>query len=54
MGRRVIRRPIRRAVSAALAGYTVITASKQAREMQPFVQRLDRLEERLGPEDGDD
>ena len=25
-------RPIRRAVSAALAGYTVITASKQARE----------------------
>jgi ATP-dependent Clp protease ATP-binding subunit ClpA len=83
-------RPIRRAVSAALAGYTVITASKQAREqaasqaaagpasqpgpsgggqmlamlreamrreMQPFVQRLDRLEERLGPEgrngDGD-
>jgi ATP-dependent Clp protease ATP-binding subunit ClpA len=78
-------RPIRRAVSAALAGYTVITASKQAREqaasqaaagpasqsgpsgggqmlamlreamrreMQPFVQRLDRLEERLGPEDG--
>ena len=74
-------RPIRRAVSAALAGYTVITASKQAREqaasqaaagpaaagqsgggqlamlreairreMQPFVQRLDRLEERLGPE----
>jgi ATP-dependent Clp protease ATP-binding subunit ClpA len=75
-------RPIRRAVSAALAGYTVITASKQAREqaasqaaaspatqagggqlamlreairreMQPFVQRLDRLEERLGPEAGD-
>jgi ATP-dependent Clp protease ATP-binding subunit ClpA len=78
-------RPIRRAVSAALAGYTVITASKQAREqaasqaaagpasqpgpsgggqmlamlreamrreMQPFVQRLDRLEERLGPEGG--
>jgi ATP-dependent Clp protease ATP-binding subunit ClpC len=66
-------RPIRRAVSAALAGYTVITASKQARqqaasqpgggqmltmlreavrqEMQPFVERLDRLEERLGPED---
>ena len=68
-------RPIRRAVSAALAGYTVITASKQARqptasqpgggqmlamlreavrqEMQPFVQRLDRLEERLGPDDGE-
>jgi ATP-dependent Clp protease ATP-binding subunit ClpC len=75
-------RPIRRAVAAALAGYTVITASKQAREqaasqanqagqpgggqmlamlreavrreMQPFVERLDRLEERLGPDDGDD
>src|ERR1700761_1487253 len=72
-------RPIRRAVAAALAGYTVITASKQAREqaasqanqagqpgggqmlvmlreavrreMQPFVERLDRLEERLGPDD---
>jgi ATP-dependent Clp protease ATP-binding subunit ClpC len=69
-------RPIRRGVSAALAGYTVITASKQAqlqaagqlgpsgggqmlamlqeavrREIQPFVQRLDRLEERLGPDD---
>ena len=24
------------------------------REIQPFVQRLDRLEERLGPEAGDD
>ena len=87
-------RPIRRAVAAALAGYTVITASKQAREqaasqanlggqatqapmagqanqpgggqmvavlreavrreMQPFVERLDRLEERLGPDGGDD
>jgi ATP-dependent Clp protease ATP-binding subunit ClpA len=69
-------RPIRRAVAAALAGYTVITASKQAREqaasqasqpgggqmlamlreavrreMQPFGERLDRLEERLGPDD---
>jgi ATP-dependent Clp protease ATP-binding subunit ClpA len=71
-------RPVRRAVSAALAGYTVISASKQARaqaagqasqpgqpgggqmltalreavrrEMQPFVERLDRLEERLGPD----
>ena len=84
-------RPIRRAVAAALAGYTVITASKQAweqaagqagqgsqgsqagqvrqpgggqlaamlreavrREMQPFGERLDRLEERLGPDDRDD
>jgi ATP-dependent Clp protease ATP-binding subunit ClpA len=74
-------RPIRRAVAAALAGYTVITASKQAREpaasqsgqaspagggpmlamlreaiqreMRPFAQRLDRLEERLGPGDGE-
>jgi ATP-dependent Clp protease ATP-binding subunit ClpA len=70
-------RPVRRAVSAALAGYTVISASKQARaqaagqanqpgqpggqmltalreavrrEMQPFVERLDRLEQRLGPD----
>jgi hypothetical protein len=75
-------RPVRRAVSAALAGYTVISASKQARaqaagqanqpgqagggqmlaalreavrrEMQPFVERLDRLEERLGPDEHDD
>ncbi len=72
-------RPLRRAVSAALAGYTVISASKQAqaqaagpanqpgqpgdgqmltvlreavrREMQPFVERLDRLEQRLGPDE---
>jgi hypothetical protein len=75
-------RPVRRAVSAALAGYTVISASKQARaqaaspanqpgqpgggqmltalreavrrEMQPFVERLDRLEERLGPGEQND
>jgi ATP-dependent Clp protease ATP-binding subunit ClpA len=68
-------RPIRRAVSAALAGYTVITASKQAREqaasppgggqllamlrdaihreLQPFSERLDRLERRFGPDDGE-
>jgi ATP-dependent Clp protease ATP-binding subunit ClpA len=71
-------RPVRRAVTAALAGYTAISASKQARaqaasqasqpgqpgagqmlamlreavrrEMQPFTERLERLEERLGPE----
>jgi ATP-dependent Clp protease ATP-binding subunit ClpA len=71
-------RPVRRAVTAALAGYTAISASKQARaqaasqasqpgqpgagpmltmlreavrrEMQPFAERLERLEERLGPE----
>ena len=77
-------RPVRRAVAAALAGYTAISASKQARaqaasqasqpgqasqagqpgagqmlamlrdavrrEMQPFTERLERLEERLGPE----
>lgn len=71
-------RPVRRAVTAALAGYTAINASKQARaqaasqasqpgqpgagqmlamlreavrrEMQPFTERLERLEERLGPE----
>jgi ATP-dependent Clp protease ATP-binding subunit ClpC len=77
-------RPVRRAVSAALAGYTVISASKQAqaqaasqanqpgqpggaqmltvlreavrREMHPFAERLDRLEERLRPDEqaGDD
>jgi ATP-dependent Clp protease ATP-binding subunit ClpA len=74
-------RAVRRAISAALAGYTAITAAKQAqqpqpgaqqpqqaqpgaqqsqvlamlreavrREMQPFAERLERLEERLGPE----
>ena len=71
-------RPVRRAVTAALAGYTAISASKQARaqaaspanqpgqpgagpmltmlreavrrEMQPFTERLERLEQRLGPE----
>ena len=74
-------RPVRRAITAALAGYTAISASKQARaqaagqasqasqpgqpgagqmlamlreavrrEMQPFTERLERLEERLGPE----
>jgi ATP-dependent Clp protease ATP-binding subunit ClpA len=71
-------RPVRRAVTAALAGYTAISASKQARaqaasqanqpgqpgagqmltmlreavrrEIQPFTERLERLEERLGPE----
>lgn len=71
-------RPVRRAITAALAGYTAISASKQARaqaasqasqpgqpeagpmltmlreavrrEMQPFAERLGRLEERLGPE----
>jgi ATP-dependent Clp protease ATP-binding subunit ClpA len=71
-------RPVRRAITAALAGYTAISASKQAgvqaasqanqpgqpgagqmltllreavrREMQPFAERLERLEERLGPE----
>ncbi|HEY2281368.1 MAG TPA: Clp protease N-terminal domain-containing protein [Streptosporangiaceae bacterium] len=71
-------RPVRRAVTAALAGYTAISASKQARaqaaspanqpgppgagpmltllreavrrEMQPFTERLERLEERLGPQ----
>jgi ATP-dependent Clp protease ATP-binding subunit ClpA len=76
-------RPVRRALTAALAGYTAISASKQARsaaatptaappggaqqpgraqlltmlqetvrrEMQPLTERLDRLEERLGPEE---
>jgi ATP-dependent Clp protease ATP-binding subunit ClpA len=71
-------RPVRRAITAALAGYTAISASKQARvqaasqanqpgqpgagqmltmlreavrrELQPFAERLERLEERLGPE----
>jgi ATP-dependent Clp protease ATP-binding subunit ClpC len=70
-------RPVRRAIAAALAGYTAISASKQAQapaarsggaqqpggsqllttlretvrqELRPFAQRLDRLEERLGPE----
>ncbi len=71
-------RPVRRAITAALAGYTAINASKQARvqaasqanqpgqpgagqmltmlreavrrELQPFAERLERLEERLGPE----
>ena len=69
-------RPVRRAISAALAGYTARAASKQARtaaqaaqdpgaqqsqlltmlreavrrEMQPFTERLERLEERLGPD----
>lgn len=71
-------RPVRRAITAALAGYTAISASKQARvqgasqanqpgqpgagqmltmlreavrrELQPFSERLERLEERLGPE----
>ena len=70
-------RPVRRAITAALAGYTAISASKQARvqaasqanqpsqpgagqmltmlreavrrELQPFAERLERLEERLGP-----
>jgi hypothetical protein len=58
-------------MSAALAGYTAIAASKQARaqaataeppelltmlreairrEVQPLAERLDRLENRLGPE----
>ena len=74
-------RPVRRAISAALAGYTAISASKQAqaaaagpasqpgqgggaqvltmlreavrRELQPFAERLDRLEERLGPDEGE-
>jgi ATP-dependent Clp protease ATP-binding subunit ClpA len=66
-------RPVRRAIAAALAGYTAISASKQAQapapaaqpggaqlltmlretihhELQPFTERLDRLEERLGSE----
>ncbi len=64
-------RPVRRAIAAALAGYTAISASKQAQapaaqpggaqlltmlretiqhELQPFTERLDRLEQRLGPE----
>lgn len=65
-------RPVRRAMTAALAGYTAIAASKQARaavaqagtkqpevlamlreaiqrELQPLAERLDRMEERLGP-----
>jgi ATP-dependent Clp protease ATP-binding subunit ClpA len=71
-------RPVRRAMTAALAGYTAIAASKQARaaaaqtaaqagaqppevltmlreavrrELQPLTERLERLEERLGPEE---
>jgi ATP-dependent Clp protease ATP-binding subunit ClpC len=68
-------RPVRRAMSAALAGYTAIAATKQAqaaqapvagarppeplamlreavrRELQPLAERLDRLEERMGPEE---
>jgi ATP-dependent Clp protease ATP-binding subunit ClpA len=70
-------RPVRRAMTAALAGYTAIAASKQARaaaaqtaaqaaaqppevltmlreavrrELQPLTERLERLEQRLGPE----
>jgi ATP-dependent Clp protease ATP-binding subunit ClpC len=71
-------RPVRRAISAALAGYTAISATKQAQaaaagpanqpgpgggaqmltmlreavrgELQPLAERLDRLEERLGPD----
>jgi ATP-dependent Clp protease ATP-binding subunit ClpC len=59
-------RAVRRAMIAALAGYTAIAASKQARaqppevltmlreavrrELQPLAERLDRLEERIGPE----
>lgn len=70
-------RPTRRAVSAALLGYSYVQAQKQdqpggaagsasgaspgaaalkmlaeavRREMQPFIERLDRLEQRLGPE----
>ena len=70
-------RPVRRAISAALAGYTAISATKQVQagaagpanqpgpgggaqmltmlreavrgELQPLAERLDRLEERLGP-----
>ncbi len=60
-------RPTRRAISAALLGYTYIQAQKgtQAqpaqpgmaqmlaeairREIQPFAERLERLEQRLGP-----
>src|SRR6201996_1414730 len=75
-------RPVRRAMSAALAGYTAIAASKQARaqaeaaraatapagaqqpevltmlreavrrELQPLAKRLNRLEERMGPDGG--
>ena len=71
-------RPVRRAMTAALAGYTAIAASKQARaaaaqtaaqaaaqppevltmlreavrrELQPLTERLERLEQRLGPEE---
>ena len=70
-------RPVRRAMTAALAGYTAIAASKQARAaaaqtavqagaqrpevltmlreavrdaLQPLTERLERLEQRLGPE----
>jgi ATP-dependent Clp protease ATP-binding subunit ClpC len=77
-------RPVRRAMTAALAGYTAIAASKQARAqaqaeaaraataqpgaqppevlamlreairdaLQPLADRLDRLEERMGPDGG--
>jgi len=71
-------RPVRRAMTAALAGYTAIAASKQARAaaaqtavqagaqrpevltmlreavrdaLQPLTERLERLEQRLGPEE---
>ena len=74
-------RPVRRAIFAALAGYTAISATKQAqaaaagpanqlapgggaqmltmlreavrRELEPLAERLGRLEERLGPAEGD-
>jgi hypothetical protein len=54
----------RRAVSAALAGYVHLSAQKQAaagaaraaslaatvrREVQPLVERIERLEAQLGP-----
>lgn len=59
-------RPTRRAISAALLGYTYMQAQKQKRteaqpgmaqmlaeairrEIQPFAERLEQLERRLGP-----
>jgi ATP-dependent Clp protease ATP-binding subunit ClpA len=69
-------RPTRRAISAALVGFTfkaqkeaqaraggdqaaaspaalMLLAEAVRREMQPFVERLERLEQRLGPDSAD-